>query len=145
VSERCENKQCQADMGFPCAREVLAKTRNCPACGHTQRVEKSILYVVETLEEQVEWLDERFKAIEEQLGITARIKPQPVPKVPVIDLLGVPAPAFVPSGLPHPAIDLFGVANPAQCHKDDVSRAVPQELKDYLETAPKLGTLKDLI
>lgn len=84
MSERCENKQCNADMGFPCAREVLAKTRNCPACGHTQRVEKSILYVVETLEEQIEWLDERLQVIEAAKGITARIKPQPVPKVPVI-------------------------------------------------------------
>lgn len=83
-------------MGFPCAREVLAKTRNCPACGHTQRVEKSILYVVETLEEQVEWLAERLQVLEAQTGITARIKPQPVPKVPAIHA-------------PLPEIDLFGV------------------------------------
>lgn len=105
MSERCE--KCKNDMDFPSSREVLAKTRNCPSCGHTQRVEKSILYVVETLEEQVEWLSQRLYAVEAEHGIIARNKPLPVPPkspviaktLPEIDLFAIDAPAFPVSTL----------------------------------------------
>lgn len=107
VSEKCE--KCAVSLEFPSAREVLEKKRTCPACGHSQRVEKSILYVVETLEEQVEWLNERLQVIEAQMGITARTKPQPAPpKRPVIHpplgILDIPA---------APSVDLFADVLPA--------------------------------
>lgn len=110
MSEKCE--KCKATLEFPSAREVLEKKRTCPACGHTQRVEKSILYVVETLEERHEWLDERLQVIEAKLGITARSKPQPVPPkkpriakaVEPVDILSAPA------ALP---VDLFAEITPA--------------------------------
>lgn len=120
VSERCE--KCKSVMGFPSSREVLAKTRDCPVCGHTQRVEKSILYVVETLEEQVEWLSERLQVLETKAGVMVPDKPLPVPKrTPVIHP-------------PRPEIDLFGGA--------------PTDGKcvDFFDfAAPTHNPLKDLI
>lgn len=98
MGERCENKQCGIVLDFPSSREILEKKRTCPACGKSQRVEKSILYVVETLEERLEAVYERLEALEAQASITPRPTPQPIPprtfSPPPVDLFGIDAPTI---------------------------------------------------
>lgn len=97
----CEH--CKEPLPFPSSREVLNKKRICTGCGKTLDVNKSILYVVETLEEQIEWLDERLKEIEDTAGIVARPKPQPVPpSAPVVAKPSAPIDLFadIPAALP---------------------------------------------
>lgn len=124
MSERCE--KCKTGLDFPCAREVLDKKRTCSACGHVQRVEKSILYVVETLEEQVEWLHERVAELEAKYGIVARPKPLALPpKTPIVHP-------------PAPLVDLLSVAEAVRMADEEC--ATPAE-----EPAKPTFVLGDLI